>query len=484
MIRCFACVALVGLTATLSVCQAPSGAVDQRSDDLIARIAGHATTGGGALDFLETLTDTIGPRMTGSVSSRAASELILKTLRTAGFDNAHFEEYSFRPRWQRGAAIAGITSPANFALTVGSYAWVPGTSGRVEAPVADLGSPGSSDSPISAEKFRGAAVLVDVHAVGTEPLQGMRARVAQQLARVGAAAMLIPSGKPDRMVYTSAWGFYPRGPLPVLSIAKEDALLLRRLLTKGPVRISLDVRNSFDSAAATERNVIADLVGTQPNEMVLVGGHFDSWDFAQGADDNGSGVAAIVEAARILKSSGVKPRCTIRFIFFSGEEQANLGSRAYVKQHQSELDRVRAFLMMDEGAQAPLGFRTQGRADLVAPLEKLLQPLAALHANHAFNEWDLESDNASFMTAGVPAFTLKVEPGDYDARHHAVTDTFDRVDPRLLALDTAVIATAAYLIANAEQPLGRRLSLAEVREFLKKTGLERAQETQFGPLEP
>ena len=372
----------------------------------------------------------------------------------------------------------------NFSLSVGSYAWVPGTSGRIEVPVADLGSPPSSELPISGDKFRGAAVLVDVHAVGTDPLQVMRTRVAQQLARLGAAAMLISSDKPDRMVYTSAWGFYPRGPLPVLSIAKEDTLLLRRLLRKGPVRISLDVRNLFDSAAATERNVVAELPGTQPDDMVLVGGHFDSWDFAQGADDNGSGVAAILESARILKSLGIKPRCTIRFVFFSGEEQANLGSRAYIKQHKNELDHVRAFLMMDEGSQAPLGFRTQGRADLVTPVENVLQPLASLGANHAFNEADLESDNASFMTAGVPSLTLKVEPGDYDARHHAITDTFDKVDPRLLALDTAVMATAAYLIADTQEPLGRRLSAAEVNQFLRTTGLERAQEVQFGPLEP
>jgi carboxypeptidase Q len=475
--------AVVCVGVSISVCRVSPYTSNPKSTDVAARIAGRAMTSDGALKFLETLADSVGARVTGSRQSRAASELILNELKTAGYDTAHFEEYTFQPRWERGAAAARIISPVSWSLSVGSYAWVPGTSGSIEVPVADLGSPPASNLSVSGE-FRGAAVLVDVHAVGNEPLQVMRARIAQQLARSGAAAMLIPSDKPDRMVYTSAWGFYPRGPLPVLSVGKEDTLLLRRLLAKGAVKITLNIQNSFDSAVATERNVVADLPGTNPNEIVLVGGHFDSWDFAQGGDDNGSGVAAILEAARILKSLNITPECTIRFVFFSGEEQANLGSRAYIKQHKNELDHFRAFLMMDEGAQAPLGFRTQGRDDLVAPLQELLKPLASLGADQAFNEADLESDNASFMTAGIPTLTLKVEPGDYDSHHHAITDTFDKVDPRALAMDTAAMAVAAYLVADMKEPLGRRLSLAEVKEFLRKSGLQTAQEVQFGPLEP
>lgn len=476
--------AVVCLGVSVSFCQALPSASNRESTDIVAQITGRAMSSTGALKFLESLADSVGGRVTGSPQSRAAAQLILSELRTAGYDNAHFEEYTFQPRWERGAAAARITSPVSWSLSVGSYAWVPGTGGAIKVPLADLGSPGSSDPPISGERFRGAAVLVDVHAIGNEPLQVMRTRIAQTLAKLGAAAMLIPSDKPDRMVYTSAWGFYPRGPLPVLSVGREDTLLLRRLLATGIVEISLNVQNMFDPTPATERNVVADLPGMNPNEVVLVGGHFDSWDFAQGADDNGSGVAAILEAARILKSLQIKPTCTIRFVFFSGEEQANLGSRAYIQQHKSELDHLRAFLMMDEGAQAPLGFRTQGREDLVAPLQELLKPLASLGADRAFNEADLESDNASFMAAGTPTLTLKVEPGDYDFHHHAITDTFDKVGPRTLAMDTATMAVSAYLIADRKDPLGRRLSLSEVKEFLRKSGLETAQEVQFGPLEP
>ncbi len=452
-------------------------------NDEVARIVGYAQTRGGALSFLETLTDTVGGRVTGSPQSHAASELILKTLKDAGFDNAHFEEYSFESGWQRGPAHGEVLSPSIAPLYVGSYGWAPGTPGRIEASVVDLGTPAGNELPKTAAGLRGAAVLVDLHSIGNAPTPVMRALITRQLAQAGAAALLIPSDKPDRMLYTSAYGLYPHAPLPVLSIAREDTLFLRRLLTKGPVKISLDIQNTF-TGPAKERNVIADLPGTNPDEIVLVGAHFDSWDPAQGADDNGSGVSAVLETARILRLLGVKPRCTIRFAFFSGEEEANLGSRAYVDQHHAELDHLRAFLLMDDGAQVPLGFATNGRDDLLAPLRETLKPLVALGAGAVDADADMESDNASFMVVGVPSLTLQVEPGDYDVRHHAITDTFDKVDPRKLALDTAVMAVAAWSVANAETRPGRRLSAAEVKELLKRTGLESAQELQFGPLQP
>jgi len=259
-------------------------------------------------------------------------------------------------------------------------------------------------------------------------------------------------------------------------------MFLRRLLASGPVSLSLDVQNTFDEAQATERNVVAEIAGRNASQVVVVGAHFDSWDFADGADDNGTGVSAVLEAARILKSLNIKPYATIRFVFFSGEEEANLGSRAYVQRHRDELDRTRAFLMMDDGAQVPLGFKTNGRSDLVAPLKALLLPLAALHATQVTDGADIESDNASFMAAGVPSLNLRVAAGDYDVRHHAITDTFDKVDPRHLALDTAVMASATFLIANAENWRESRQSPPQVEQLFRETGLMGGQVTLFGPI--
>ena len=291
-------------------------------EDVPARITGAALTGGGALAFLETLTDTIGGRVTGSPENRAASELILATLKEAGFENAHFEEYPLESRWQRGAAAARIVSPIARPILVGSMGWVPGTAGEITAPLRDAGAPSSRDW-VPPNDVRGAIVIIDPRQAGVDAGFVMRALIAGRLAAAGAAAMLIPSDKPGRMLYTSAFGFYPKGPLPVISVAREDGLLLRRLLSKGPVTLALDVRNTFESTPYRERNVIADLSGDAlKDEVVLMGAHFDSWDQAQGASDDGAGVAAVLEAARILKSLGVTARRTIRFAFFSGEERA------------------------------------------------------------------------------------------------------------------------------------------------------------------
>ncbi len=418
------------------------------------RIAGAALTQGGASAYLEALTDTVGGRVTGSPQNRAASELILAALKKAGYENAHFEEYPMASRWQRGPASGRILAPIDRSITIGSMAWVPGTAGEIRVPLVDLGSPPSNDWTPPADRVRGAAVLVDLRAIGNDPAFVMRSVMARKLAQAGAAAMLLPSDKPGRMVYTSAFGFYPKGPLPAISVAKEDALLLRRLLAKGPVTLALDVKNTFDTTPYNERNVVADLAGGPlKDEVVLVGAHFDSWDPAQGADDDGSGVAAVLDAARILKSLNLTPRRTIRFAFFSGEEEAALGSRAYVVAHEKELDRLRAVLVMDSGAEKPRGVELHGRADLEAAVKKMLAPLASFGATASTLEASFDRDHGPFMVVGIPALTLWVEPGTYDDHHHTVIDTFDKVDPHWLAVDTAVMGIAAWSLADAAEPV-------------------------------
>ena len=463
---------MIVLLASVGLAQDSTQRQTKTPDPVIERIVGATMMRGGAMTFLEALTDTIGGRVTGSPESRAASELILKTLKDAGFGNAHMEEYPLASSWKRGVAVGRIVSPAPWNLMIESYGWVPGTPGKIQAPVkeASVGPDGKLAGDVTS--LRGAAVIVDLqgNALSFDTnFVSKRVRISQQLAAVGAAAMFLPSDKPDRMVYTSAAGFYPRGALPVLSLAKEDTAFLRRLMLKQDVRIELEVGNAF-IGSATEHNVIADLPGSEPNEVVLLGAHFDSWEPAQGANDNGTGVAAVLEAARVLKSLEIKPKATIRFAFFSGEEQADLGSRAYVKMHQSELNSLRAAVIMDGGAQAPLGFQIHGRADIEAPLKKILSGLEPLGAAHLLPGGDLDTDDESFVVAGVPALSLWVVQEGYDINHHAITDTLDKIDPRMLSLDTAVLAVATYSIANAESRLGRRLARDEVVELLKKIG--------------
>lgn len=456
----------------------PSAPQTENQDEL-ARIVGYSMMSGGASKFLETLSDNIGGRITGSPESKATAELILHTLKDGGFDNAHFEDYTVNPGWQRGPASGAVVSPVRRDLYIASYGWAPGTPGPVEVPVADIGATSDGHSPLP-QSVRGAAVLVDLGSNGLSTnYVGTRHLLVRQLASAGAAAMFIVSDKPDRMLYTSAFLIFPRGPLPIVSIAKEDAAFVRRLLNHGPVKIRLDIQNSFSSGPVPERNVVADLAGKDPSEMVLLTAHFDSWDPAQGANDNGGEVATVLEAARILKALKIQPRHTIRFVFFSGEEQSDLGSRAYVLQHKQELDKIRAAINTDAGIQAPLGFKLYGRTDLEASTKKLIAPLAPLSADRVFTDANFDSDEESFMVVGVPAYSLAVEPGDYYARHHTIIDTFERIDPYMLSLHTAVLAVAAYRFADAEERPGRRLSPAEVKQLLQRTGLESLYELDY-----
>lgn len=472
------------LSTTIALGQMNPTNSPSAQQDEITGIVGYSLTRGGASDFLEILTDTIGGRITGSAECRSTADLILKTLKQAGFDNAHFEEYEFAPGWQKGRAMGEVVSPVMRTIYVGTYGWVPGTPGPIEVRVADLGAIDNGHPAIPAT-VRGAAVLVDLksNALSTSYV-GARAQVAQQLAQAGAAAMLIVSDKPDRMLYTSAFLFYPRGPLPVLSIAYEDAALLRRLLAKGAVKIRLDVQNSFDDRPQTERNVVADLEGSDPSHMVLLTAHFDSWDAAQGANDNGAGVAVVLAAARILKFMKLRPRHTLRFVFFSGEEQGDLGSKAYVEQHKSELDNLWAIINTDHGAQATLGLQLYGRDDLRPATEEVLKPLAPIAANQIVMDAAFDSDEEPFMVVGVPTFSLAVEDGDYNFRHHTIIDTFERIDPRMLGLQTAVMAVSGYSFANSDERPGKRLSPAEVHDLLVRTGLEQLYELDYPGTKP
>jgi carboxypeptidase Q len=460
----------------------------QTDDAIVERIVGAAMTRGGASAFLENLTDGVGGRLTGSAESKAGAELILRTLQKAGFRDAHFEQYSVESGWTRGPLDVRVVRPVERRLFAISYGWVPGTEGTIEAPLMEGTAAPDGKLAGDASRFRGAAVIVDLRLPGSTSFSlnylVNRTAVARQLAGAGASTMIILSDKPHRLVNTSAFGFYPHGAIPVLSVSMEDGFFLHRLLAKGPVKLSLNVQNTFSKGPVTERNVVAEIPGVNREEAILVGAHLDSWDLAEGANDNGSGVAAILEGARILRSVGVRPQRTIHFVFFSGEEQAMLGSRAYVAAHRSELDRLRMVLIMDSGAQAPLGFLVNHRADLEGPVQAMIAPLTALGVRKVYPGGDPDTDHVPFQAEGVPALVLAVEDGEYAIHHHAATDTFDKIDPRMLSLDTGIMASAAYIFANSKEVAGRRLSPQDVHRYLKQTGLAGGFGILYGPGKP
>lgn len=446
---------------------------------IIEQIIATARLQAEGMSTLRVLTDEIGARLTGSEKSKKTSAYLLNKLKTLGYNNAHLEDYALQTTWTRVSATGRIISPSTQPIHVGSYGWAPGTNGEIITKVIDLKIAKTSVIPESFEGVKGAAVIVEpMDSAGAANLL-IRFAVTKALAKSGAAAMIIPSDKPDRMLYTSGFGNYPAGFLPMLSVAQEDILLIRRLLEHSPVTLALNIDNTIDNTPSKEFNVVADIPGADSKDIILIGAHFDSWDYGQGAQDNGSGVAAVMEVARIFKTLGIKPKRTIRFVFFSGEEEAMLGSRAYVMRHDKVLDRHKGVLIMDDGAQVPKGFVIHGRTDIEEKIRQTFSPLAQLHATGILNDADYTTDHAPFLAAGIPAFTLWVDEGNYDNYHHTIIDTYDKVDAEMLASDVAVLAVAVYAMSNAETDFGNRLPEDEREKFMKTNGLEQLQKILY-----
>ncbi|MGB8459899.1 MAG: M20/M25/M40 family metallo-hydrolase, partial [Candidatus Acidiferrum sp.] len=196
-----------------------------------------------------------------------------------------------------------------------------------------------------------------------------------------------------------------------------------------------------------------------------------------GALDDGCNAALVIEAARAIKATGLLPRRTIRFVLFSGEEQGTMGSHAYVKAHRAEMDKIRAMIAFEAGNGRVTGYSLGGRRDLEAGVREILKPLESWGANKHTDDAGFGTDNFDFLLEGVPTLVANQEEANYLPNYHAASDTFDKVDIRELKLNTAIAALTAWGIADRTEPLGKRLTRAELDVLLKKTGLDQQMKT-------
>jgi carboxypeptidase Q len=267
--------------------------------------------------------------------------------------------------------------------------------------------------------------------------------------------------------------------LPQAVVAREDALKLARLVaaTPGRVRVKLAIANEIGGPIEQE-NVVGEIRGYEKSdEVVILGAHLDSWELGTGALDNGCNAALVIEAARAIKATGLVPKRTIRFILFSGEEQGTIGSFAYVKSHSAELDKIRGVIIFDSGSGRVSGYSLGGRRDTEAGLRQILKPLEAWGAMQPTADASFGTDNFDFLLEGVPTFVANQEIANYLASYHAASDTFDKVDPRELKLNTVIAALTAWGIADRTEPLGKRLSRAQLDPLVKETGLDEQMKT-------
>jgi Zn-dependent M28 family amino/carboxypeptidase len=217
-------------------------------------------------------------------------------------------------------------------------------------------------------------------------------------------------------------------------------------------------------------NVVAEIRGSEkPDEFVILGAHLDSWELGTGALDDGCNAALVVDALRAIKASGVKPRRTIRFILFSGEEQGLIGSRAYAFNHRAELDKAAGVIIYDSGTGKTTGFSLGGRKDVLSTAKELIAPLAQFDLKELKPDMEWGMDHFDFMLEGVPTFVADQLEANYLENYHAVSDTYDKVDFPQLKKHVAEAAALSVELADLPERIGPRLTHDQIEQTMRET---------------
>jgi carboxypeptidase Q len=433
---------------------------------------------------LRRLTDEIGGRVSGSPEMAKAVQWGVGAFRAAGL-TPHTEKYALPVAWASGETkleLVGLDALGieKFPLRLAALGWSPATpAGGLEGNIVDVGYGSAAEFAAANGPLKGAVVLVhgDVSVNWTD-LFAEYMRTPDIIARAlksGAAAILWTSQRERLLLYRHTnTGDGKLEELPQAMVAREDALRLARLAAAHPgkLRARFTMNNKIGGPVEQE-NVIAEIRGYErPDEVVLLGAHLDSWDLGTGALDNGCNAALVIEAARAIKATGLVPRRTIRFALFSGEEQGLLGSWAYTKAHEAELDQIKAVLVFDSGVGRVTGYSLAGRRDMEDITREVLKPLESWNVQRHTQDGDAGTDNFDFLLQGVPTLVANQEVANYLQNYHAASDTLDKVDMRELKSNTVIAALTAWGLADHNGPFGKRLGRAEVESNLKATGLD------------
>ena len=463
-----------GLAAWLIVAAVPFiGGVQGRNSgnaEIGRELARSSVSSGKSFDYASGLA-AMGPRLTGSAAYQRAAEWCVERLRAVGIARTALEPFTIDRGWERVSARARIVEPESRALHVESLGWTPSTpDGGLNAEIIALES-FSLDASVKRSLAGRIALLPDGDPPGNPDAAARSLGAA--LRNAGALAVLVPDGDVDNQLTARGFGFCTViGGLPAAQIGRDDAQTIRDRLRRGPVRLSLELVNRVTPGAVTVNNVVADIPGRdRPDEWVVVGAHLDSWDFGTGAQDNATGVAMVLEAARAIAALEEPPRRSIQFVLWGGEEQGQLGSTAFVRTHAGELDRIVAYLNSDAGTGKLIGWTSPGRDDMVRAVRALtgnvLQELGAGTFDQSLR-YAFQSDGAPFVLAGIPILDLNADDTKYEDIHHKASDTIERVDARQLAAGAAALAATARAIADAPARVAPRLDPRSVERLRKQ----------------
>ena len=471
---------ILSTAATPSLAAPPQSPSDDGTKTALAEIAGNATMDSHAFQYLTELSDDIGPRLTGGPADRKSAEWGLARMRAIGLQNVRLEKYTLWKGWTRGAAQAEMLAPLHRSLEITAMGWTGSTpAGGVESDLAaanvfDLGT-----AIQNARSYRGKIIFLWAQGRPKTGFGVIFAQIGQFLnAAYKEGALAVIGGdyglKPEgfHLAHTGILGFAKDFAMPVGALTREDQGQIERYLLEGKtVRVHLNLQNQFTNGSVESANVVGEIVGREhPEEVVVVGGHLDSWDLSEGTTDNGTGVAATLAAADAIVKSGARPRRTIRFVLFTGEEQGLCGSLAYVKQHAAEMKNHLAAIILDYGQGPIKEFQLGGRYDLIESFEPFADALEDIREIKVSDKVELETDTASFILAGLPGINLDQDSPDYKYTHHTAADALEAVKPDVLAQNAEVMALTAFWLADRPARFAAPWPVEKTAAMLRESG--------------
>ena len=450
---------IAGFSTPMAGATAGSGWLDPYREPA-ARLVAEATNDTFAWRRLATLTDTVGHRLSGSAQLDRAIEWTIAEMKRDGLENVHAEPVMV-PKWVRGRESAAIVEPARHKIAMlglGDSIATPREGLQAEVLVVRS----FDELEANAAKAKGRIVVFNAPFTEYGPTRVYRSTGASRAALHGAVAALVRAVGPAglRLPHTGSLSYTPGAPkIPSAAIASEDADRLQRMSDRGDkVVVRLQMEAHFD-ADASSANVVAELRGREkPEEIVVVGGHLDSWDVGAGASDDGGGCIAAWEAVRLMKKLGLRPRRTVRVVLWTNEENGGRGGRAYRDAHLAELANHVMMLEADSGLFRPVSFgiTANGRAqESVTDIISLLSGIDADHLAQGGGGADIEP---SVQSGRIPSLSYD-GTGDYFQIHHTEADTIDKIPPADVSRASAAIAVMAYVVAEMPARLGAEREL-------------------------
>ena len=424
--------------------------------DISLRIISEALSDSTAYQRLAYLCDSFGPRLSGSKNLENSINWIISEMKKDGLEKVEGQRVKV-PTWIRGNESIRLLKPFKRELSMlGLGGSIKTPKSGITADVLVVNDFNELESLSNAVK--GKILLYNVPFTTYGETVQYRYSGASRAAKYGAVASLVRSIGDWSMdtPHTGVMGYNDEyDKIPTAALSMEDAMMLGRIHDRGE-RITLNLNMEAKTVGDRwSRNIVSEIKGHQyPDEIVVVGGHIDSWDVGQGAHDDGGACIASWEVLRLIKELGLKPKRTIRCVLWTNEENGSRGSHAYRDMHMDELDKHVVAIESDAGVFAPKGFGFTGSKEAHNIVENIHELLKPIKANN-ITDWGRAADVAPLNDEGIPVMSLNVESSKYFWYHHTAADTFDKVDFHEFNKCIAAMAIMAFVIADLETPLPR-----------------------------